>query len=71
MDPNAARARIIEKANTVLAQAGAQEDPFGVLSTAVDLAEAVHDLDEWLRQGGFFPDAWHPPLVNRKQDVDV
>lgn len=71
MDPNAARARMIEKANVVLALFSQDASHPEANAAGVDLAEAVHDLDEWLRMGGFFPEAWHPPLVNRKRDVDI
>lgn len=70
MDPNAARSKMIELANRIIAEGAVITDG------AVELAEAVHDLDEWLRSGGFLPSAW---LVRdaageqpgRRQDVDV
>lgn len=69
MDPDAVRARMIELANLVLAEEQTQTN-----SASVELAEAVHDLDTWLRSGGFFPDVWtqrHDHQAYRKQDVDV
>ncbi len=83
MDPNAARSTMIEKANTVLAQISQLADSMDpkvpshldpLLDTAMELAEAVHDLDEWLRAGGFLPDVWDIGTMRnlrRKQDVDV
>lgn len=57
MDPNTGRAKIIELANLVL---GLQEGtpPAAIQNAAVELAEAVHDLDGWLRSGGFLPLEW-------------
>jgi hypothetical protein len=81
MDPNAAREQMIEKANTLLALAQQGEvgtsavDLMGrITETGVALAEQVHALDEWLRAGGFFPDAWaikaEGDQLGRKQDVE-
>lgn len=71
MDPNATRARMIEKANVLLGQFSVNAEVDN--TDAVELAEAVHDLDEWLRSGGFFPKEWKPEVhwANRKQDVDI
>lgn len=80
MDPNTARQTMIEKANKALAL-GAQLEmatgadlAFEAGETMMELAEAVHDLDEWLRAGGFYPDAWVRSSIDqthRKQDVDI
>jgi hypothetical protein len=54
MDPDVARATIIEKANLVLHSRSDIEH----IDAAVELAERVHDLDTWLRAGGFLPTVW-------------
>lgn len=72
MDPDEARKRMIELANVILALAGKPESVMAAIeSMAIDLAEAVHDLDEWLRKGGYFPDVWKVAgeNVGRKGDV--
>lgn len=76
MDPNAARAKMIESANLVLGlgqRAEANTDTF--TNVAIELAESVHDLDGWLRSGGFLPEEWSlsgtPYQPGRKQDVDI
>jgi hypothetical protein len=82
MDPNAARQKMIETANLVLALVGnrTMEDALTLSETmaisdaATTLAEAVHDLDEWLRSGGFLPDVWDYGTMRnlrRKQHVDI
>lgn len=78
MDPNAARSKMIEQANTILGLINVRQGipPALLENHSTQLAEAVHDLDEWLRSGGFLPDAW---LVRdaageqpgRRQDVDI
>lgn len=82
MDPNAARSKMIEKANQILALEGRVlkvEEHEHMHAQVIELAEAVHDLDEWLRASGFLPDVWLTPgqraikdsQAGRKQDVDV
>lgn len=77
MDPNTTRERIIEKANFVLGLAAHQPPhPIDDLAhAAVDLSETVHDLDTWLRAGGFLPDAWTVAVGGRQdgrhRDVDI
>lgn len=79
MDPNLARSVMVGKASEVLAFASLEGSTRAELeAAAVDLAEAVHDLDTWLRAGGFLPNEWcvktGVPGVSqtgRKQDVDV
>lgn len=70
---------MIEKANQVLAMTSQTNFSDGELEiVATELAEAVHDLDTWLRAGGHFPNAWVTTQPNygqeqqgRKQDVDI
>lgn len=81
MDPNTARAQIIDRANMILAMVGREPDPTGeqvylLIEEATALAESIHGLDEWLRSGGFFPHAWQADSdsdlfapAGRKQDV--
>lgn len=53
MDPNATLANIREILSTYWAGPSEPE--------LVDrLAELTGDLDEWLTNGGFYPDAWQP-----------
>ena len=74
MDPDAARSAIIEKANVIRGLVNAASTPptfeelVGIAVAGEDLAEVVHDLDEWLRAGGFFPKAWTGPNPRRAQD---
>jgi hypothetical protein len=51
MDPNTTLAEIRHLAATILSD----EDQ---LTNAVELAELVTWLDEWLATGGFLPEAW-------------
>lgn len=52
MDPNATLAEILHAAMCVIASDGLDH------VRALDLAERVQSLDEWLTRGGFLPDAW-------------
>ena len=75
MDADRARQTMVEKANVALAAASTLELD-GTAATSApeavhalrDLAESVHDLDEWLRAGGVFPDAWGGPNPVRVND---
>lgn len=72
MDPNAVRQKMIELANKMLGgQVAAQQANESFVALAIDLAEAVHDLDTWLRAGGFLPDRWAigDAQVGRKEEV--
>lgn len=86
MDPDAARTKMIEKANEVLGLAGnaatsphPEKDLVQVVRAGVELAETVHGLDEWLRMRGFLPRAWAVGggatgsigQQGRKQDVSI
>lgn len=53
MDPNATLRSIRLLAAAILADDELDQDP-----DAVDLAELVTGLDEWVATGGFLPDAW-------------
>ena len=58
MDPDKALARIIELAERIV-NGGPQDTEWGVLAPrAEELAETVLSLDEWMRRGGFRPQAW-------------
>lgn len=78
MDPDAARQKMIEKANTVIALVGQATDDKKYLRLvlhATELAEVVHDLDTWLRHGGFLPEEWAKTIGGRQdgrlQHVDI
>lgn len=63
MDPDLMRNKMIELANLTLAMTGRVEHPskeqLALLADQAEmLSEAVHDLDTWLRHGGFLPDVW-------------
>jgi len=51
MDPNAALAQMRIFAALIV-------DGKGTESEAIELAEAVQALDEWIKRGGFLPAAW-------------
>jgi hypothetical protein len=53
MDPNATLRDLLEWASAVLADAELTDD-----STALDAAERIVGLHEWLSKGGFLPSAW-------------
>ena len=59
MDPDRARARIVELAATVVDGSPEDLEWSELLATAEELAECVLALDEWLRRGGFKPTAWN------------
>jgi hypothetical protein len=71
MDPDQARRKMIESANVVLALTGGMDaDHLEVGAAAIALAESVHAMDGWLRQGGFLPDEWmatSSEAIGRKQ----
>ena len=61
MDPNAALARI-----RALISALSHDDDGTQSTVGEDLALQVADLDHWLSNGGFKPDAWvryYPPIT--------
>jgi len=41
------------------------DDPTSMLEDGQRLAELLIALDEWIRNGGFLPDAWAAPLLAR------
>ena len=58
MDPDRALARIIELAERIV-NASPQDLEWGAVVPRVEeLAETFLSLDEWLRRGGFRPQAW-------------
>lgn len=73
MDPDASRKAILETANMLMAVAKTSAHPFE--ARTLELCEAIHDLDGWLRSGGFLPKEWSlsgtPHQPGRKQDVDI
>lgn len=77
MDPDEARLRVVELANAVLAIATSDDTVDLSASVAqletksTELAEAVHDLDEWLRKGGFLPQAWVKGRENDARLVEL
>lgn len=64
MDPEACLQRALDRARAVMAaidEGGDADDATigaAILHDANELAEAVQNLDEWLRGGGFLPRAW-------------
>jgi hypothetical protein len=65
MDPNAALDKALAAARSVLTTydavtaPAALEDP-DFVDHAAALAEAMTDLDDWFRRGGFLPARWRP-----------
>lgn len=64
MDPNETLRRIRELVRAIQHGEAADGD------APTDLADAVQDLDGWLTQGGFPPDAWAGPGVGIPPDVE-
>ena len=62
MDPNANLKQQLQRALKILrdADSGRPDENDGLL-----LAELVQALDEWIRRGGFLPDAWKLPELPR------
>lgn len=58
MDINATYQKMLGKSALILVAQdyGDAIDP----EDMIELAQAVSDLDEWIRKGGFLPDAWKP-----------
>ena len=63
MDPDANLAEQLELANRILA-CGAGEMEDGELER---LAELVEALDEWIKSGGFLPEAWQVTKVEGRE----
>ena len=63
MDPDTNLKEQLELANRILA-CGAHDMVDGELER---LAELVEALDEWIRSGGFLPDAWQITKVEGKE----
>ena len=69
MDPNAARSICYDRARSILM--GQDEEDYSDTSAAeesVELAQAFHDLDEWLTKGGFLPSSWERPASEEGRD---
>jgi hypothetical protein len=60
MDPNATLQRIRELQND-LSHTRSYESAAGL---AAELADAVQDLDEWLKKGGYPPRDWEKPVIS-------
>ena len=63
MDPNATLESILELARTIDEEE--EDDQLGIVAmaeTAQGLARDILNLDEWLRKGGFYPEAWRTQL---------
>ncbi len=60
MDPNANLREQLEIASAILADYDndASPSPEALVNAVVTLAEQVIALDQWIRAGGFLPDAW-------------
>lgn len=69
MDPNATLADL----RALVAEVIAREDKGVFLPKrqhAVDMAQLVDSLDEWLTRGGFLPNAWQPNArIDRRIDA--
>lgn len=63
MDPNATLYRMLDRARAIIA--AIDEGSENVADDANELAEAVENLDEWIRRGGFLPDAWDAGTCGR------
>lgn len=57
VDPNATLTEIRELAKFLLTEDQFPED---MQIPALELAQKISDLDEWLSKGGFFPRPWLP-----------
>lgn len=56
MDPNECLKVILDRAREIVENS---DTNYSVASCdALELAESVQNLDEWIRDGGFLPDAW-------------
>ena len=67
MDPNENLRRQLEQAQRIIDL----EDKGSVVdSGAVELAELVEDLSDWLEHGGFAPQKWWPLITKTKQDKE-
>jgi len=55
MDPNANIAEQLRLAERILNPDASDDE---VVSDALDLAELVHSLDDWICKGGALPEAW-------------
>jgi hypothetical protein len=64
MDPNILLLEMLRLADDILATDGTFEVDVDDMQArdkdAVELAQRVRDLDQWLRKGGFLPRAWQP-----------
>jgi hypothetical protein len=63
MDPNATLVLIRTMVTALLTEQDMSEEDRN--ETAVTLANAVDDLDQWITKGGFLPAVWnasHPPF---------
>ena len=58
MDPDRALARIVELSERVVDGAPQDLEWATLVAHIEELAETVLALDEWLRRGGFRPQAW-------------
>lgn len=56
MDPNAALKNTLELANQIVEDQNESAD-------AIDLAESILGLDEWMTRGGFSPSKWDSEMV--------
>jgi hypothetical protein len=77
MDPNAALDKALAAARSVLTTYDAVTPPHVLddpdfVEHAAALAEAMTDLDDWFRRGGFLPARWRPPeyASARKHSVE-
>lgn len=77
MDPNAALKSALSSAKLIVRSTELEEgdegwlDVFSRAEVGEDLAEQVVDLDEWLRKGGFLPEAWQRPSPAGVQEYSL
>lgn len=57
MDPDATLEKILSWIESIRAYEGA-EDLHALENAAVELADSVENLHEWIQRGGFLPAAW-------------
>ena len=67
MDPDRALARIVELAERIINAAPQDLEWGAVVPRVEELAETVLSLDEWLRRGGFRPQAWQTATVRESR----
>jgi len=58
MDPNETLKKLLRIAGQVMRDDSEEDIWFSKQQAAIELAEGISDLDEWLAKGGFLPERW-------------